>query len=214
MRVFLAEFLRTKTAVLLILAFFGANMVGMIFLTWMPTFLNEKFKLNLAQSGVGATVFSQTASMGGSILGGSVADGWSKVRIEGRILVQAVAALLGTPFVFLCGYTRNPWLLLVALTFFGLSKGLYDSNLTAAFYDVITPSRRSTATGLMNLVGFIGGGLGALAIGIAVDHGVTMSVAISATAIVYLAVALILFYTARYTAPHDIMARRREPPQQ
>src|SRR5205085_468115 len=44
-RIFLAEFLRTPTAVSLVTAFFFANMVGLVFLTWMPTFLKEKFHL-------------------------------------------------------------------------------------------------------------------------------------------------------------------------
>jgi MFS family permease len=204
MTVFLREFIRTRTAVLLVAAFFGANMVGMVFLTWMPTFLKEKFGLNLALAGLGATFFIQVASMFGAMLGGVTADRWSKRRAEGRILVQALATLLGAPFIFLCGYTRNPWLLVVAMSLFGLSKGVYDSNLTAAFYDVITPTRRSTATGLMNLVGWIGAGLGAVAIGRAVDHHVTMSAAISSTALIYLAVAAILYYTASATARGDI----------
>ena len=207
---FLREFVRTPTAVLLITAFFGANMVGFVFLTWMPTFLTEKWGLNLALAGLGATVFIQVFSMVGAVLGGVVADRWSRVRVEARILVQAIAVFLGVPFVFLCGVTRNPWLLVVAMSLFGLSKGVYDSNLTAAFYDVIIPARRSTATGLMNLVGFIGGGLGSLAIGVAVDRlKVTMSVAISSTAVVYLAVAAVLCFTALSYAPRDIRAARQ-----
>jgi len=204
---FLREFFETPTAVLLILAFFGANMVGFVFLTWMPTYLKEKFGLNLAQAGLGATVFIAIASMIGCASGGLLADRWSRRRAEGRILMQALAVLAGVPFVFLCGYTRNLWLLVCAMTLFGFSKGLYDSNLTAAFYDVIAPSRRSTATGIMNLVGWIGGGLGAFAVGYAVQHHATMSVAISSSALIYFAVACILFYTARFTAPNDIRRR-------
>src|SRR5207237_139373 len=62
---FLAEFMRTPTAILLIIAFFGANMVGFVFLTWMPTFLTEKWGLNLAMAGLGGTVFIQVFSMVG-----------------------------------------------------------------------------------------------------------------------------------------------------
>jgi MFS family permease len=209
MAAFLAEFARTRTAVLLNTAFFGASVVGWVFLTWMPTFLKEKFGLNLATAALGATFFIQVFSMVGAALGGVVADRWSRTRVEARVLVQALAVVLGTPFVFLCGYTTSPWLLIVAMSLFGLSKGVYDSNLTAAYYDVITPSRRSTATGLMNLVGFIGAGLGSIAIGVAVDHHVTMSWAISSAAVVYLAVGIILYATAALTARPDIAAMRR-----
>lgn len=208
MRLFLAEFARTPTAVLLVTAYFGANLVGFVFLTWMPTFLTEKFGLNLAKAGLGATLFIQAASMVGSVFGGVAADRWIRRSESGRIRVQALAILLGTPFVFLCGYTRSPGWLIAAMTLFGLCKGVYDSNLTAAFYDVISPARRSTATGLMNFIGWVGAGLGSLAIGIAVDHHITMSAAISSTAAIYLVVAGILAYTAAVTAPRDIRAAR------
>jgi MFS family permease len=211
MRAFLIEFLRTPTAVLLVAAFFGANMVGLVFLTWMPTFLKEKYHLNLGWASLGATVFIQLASMVGASLGGVVADRWCRTRIEGRILVQAFGVLLGAPFIFLCGYTRIPWVLVVAMTLFGLCKGIYDSNLTPAFYDVIRPERRSTATGMMNLIGWIGAGLGSFGIGAAVDHHITMSVAISSTALIYLAVGMILLYTAFRTVRGDIRAVRLLP---
>lgn len=204
---FLKEFIKTPTAVLLILAFFGANMVGTVFLTWMPTYLKENFHLNLAQAGLGATVYIAIASMIGCASGGVIADRWSQTRAEGRVLMQAIAVLAGVPFVFLCGYTHNLWMLAIAMTLFGFSKGLYDSNLTPAFYDVIPPSRRSTATGLMNLIGWIGGGLGAVAVGSAVQHHATMSAAISSTAIVYFLVACILFYTACFPLTNDIRSR-------
>ena len=207
-RQFLRAFVRTKTAVLLVSAYFGANLVGLVFLTWMPTFLTEKFHLKLAVAGLGATLFIQLASMAGSVLGGVIADRWSQSRASGRILVQAVAALLGAPFIVLCGWTRDPWVLILAMSCFGLCKGMYDSNLTAAFYDVISPSRRSTATGLMNLLGWLGAGLGSLVIGVAVDHGVTMSAAISSTGLIYLAVAATLFAAAHFTAHTDIAAAR------
>jgi MFS family permease len=208
MRAFLVELARTPTAILLVAAYFGANMVGLVFLTWMPTFLKEKFGLNLAAAGLGATFFIQMASIAGSLVGGVLADLLVLTRLDGRIRLQALAALLGAPFIFLCGYTRSPAVLVVAMTLFGLCKGVYDSNLTAAYYDVITPIRRGTATGLMNLVGWMGAGLGSLAIGVAVDHHITMSAAISSTALIYIGVAAILYSAAVFTAQKDIRTVR------
>lgn len=201
---FALEFARTPTAMLLIAAFFGANLVAFVFLTWMPTFLHEKFNLDLAKAGLGATFFIQLASMAGATFGGVVADHRIRRCAVGRIQVQAAGILLGTPFIFLCGYTRSTLGLIVAMTLFGLGKGIYDSNLTAAFYDVVRPARRSTATGLMNFLGWTGAGIGPLAIGYAVDHGVTMSAAISSTALIYLVVALLLLAAAAFTAPNDL----------
>src|SRR5207248_9119644 len=112
MSTFLAEFYRTPTAVLLIVAYFGAQVVGLVFLTWMPTFLKEKFHLNLAAAGLGATFFIQTASMVGCSAGGILADRWRTRFPGGRILTQAFGALFGAPFLFFCGYTHKIGLLM------------------------------------------------------------------------------------------------------
>lgn len=202
--VFLREFFRTPTAVLIVVAFFGANVVNAVFLTWMPTFLKEKFHLDLAKAGLGATVFIQLACVVGALSGGAIADRWAARVPTGRIQLKAWAAFLGAPFIFLCGWTQTPWVLIGAMTLFGFCKGLYDANLTPAYYDVISPARRSTATGIMNLVGFVGAGLGSAAIGGAVDKGATMSQAIASTAVVYVFVAVVLFWTAATTARADI----------
>lgn len=204
----LAQFLvataRTPTALLLVAAFFGANFVALVFLTWMPTFLKEKYSLNLAAAGFGATFYIQVASMVGSMLGGMLADRWRGGLPGGRILVQALGLLLGAPFIFLCGYTREIWILVGAMTLFGLCKGIYDSNIWASLYDVVPPSRRGTAVGMMNMIGWFGGGLGSLMIGVAVNQGITMSVAISSTALIYTVVSALLFAAALVFAPRDI----------
>lgn len=206
---FLREFISTPTAVVLLFAFFGANFVALVFLTWMPTFLKEKFELSLAVAGVGATVFIQTASMVGATIGGFLADRWRQRIPGGRILVQSLGLFLGAPFVFFCGYTRNGYALMAAMTLYGLFKGMYDSNIWASLYDVIPPARRGTVVGFMNLVGWTGGGLGSLAIGVVVYRGMTMSVAISSTAVLYVVAASLLLCGSLVFAPRDV-ARSQE----
>jgi MFS family permease len=189
---FLGGLISTPTVLLLILGFLGANSVGMVFLTWMPTFMNEKFDLSLAQSGLMATIYLQCGSMAGSLLGGLMADRLRTRTRGGRMYVQALGALCGAPFVFLCGSTVNLPVLQVGLICLGLCKGVYDSNIWASLYDVVPPSRRSTAVGIMNMIGWIGGSILAFLVGLAVDQGTTMSVAIASTASIYLLVALVL----------------------
>jgi len=208
---FLREFARTPTTLLLVCAFFGANFVALVFLVWMPTFLNEKFHVNVASAGWGATVYIQLASMVGAMLGGVLADRWRRRRAGGRILTQSLGALLGAPFIFLCGYTLRMEVLVVAMTLFGLCKGIYDANIWASLYDVIPPSRRASAVGLMNMIGWLGGGLGAFAIGAAAHRGVTMSVAISATAVIYLVVFGLLLLGGLVFAPRDAHRAQTAP---
>ncbi len=183
---------KTPTVLLLILGFLGANSVGMVFLTWMPTFMNEKFSLSLTQAGFMATIYLQVGSMVGSMLGGAMADRLRRLTRGGRMYVQAAGALVGAPFVFFCGSTTDLGLLQAGLICLGLCKGVYDSNIWASLYDVVPPSRRSTSVGLMNMIGWIGGACLAWLVGLVVDQGTTMSVAIASTAFIYLLVAVVL----------------------
>lgn len=176
----------TPTVLLLILGFLGANSVGMVFLTWMPTFMNEKFSLSLTEAAIMATIYLQIGSMVGSMLGGAMADRLRKNARGGRMYVQALGLLCGAPFVFLCGTTTDLGLLKIGLVCLGLCKGVYDSNIWASLYDVVPPSRRSTSVGLMNMIGWSGGSVLAFLVGLAVDKGITMSVAIAWTAAIYL----------------------------
>jgi len=101
------EVFQAPTAKLLVAAFFGANLVALLFLTWSPTFLGEKFSLGLAAAGLTGTFFIQVGSMFGALTGGVVADAWRRRSPGGRILTQAVGASLGAPFIFLYGYTKS-----------------------------------------------------------------------------------------------------------
>jgi MFS family permease len=204
---FLRSLVETPTALLLVLAFFGANAVALVFLSWMPLFLNEKFKMTLTSAGVGATFFIQVGSMIGSALGGFLADRWRRIHPGGRILVQATGTLAGAPFLFWIGSAGEVGPLIVAMSAFGITKGLYDSNIWASLYDVVPVARRGTAVGLMNMIGWLGGALGAYTIGAAVQaRRITMSGGIASTSAVYLAVCATLLVAALVHAPRD-MAR-------
>ena len=182
----------TPTALILMAAFLCANFVAVVLLTWMPKFLYEKFHLSLAMSGLTATIYVQLASMIGSPLGGWMADALRRRTPGGRMLVQAVGVLAGAPFVVLCGATQSVGWLIVALTAWGLCKGLYDANIFASMFDVIRPEARGTAAGFMNMVGWLGGGGTAPVIIAWVASRSSLSFAISVAAVVYVIAGLLL----------------------
>jgi MFS family permease len=182
----------TPTALALMLAFLCANFVAMVLLTWMPSYLTEKFHLGLAMAGFAATTYAQLASLSGAVLGGWLADRLRGRMPGGRIAIQALGVLGGAPFVFLCGQTDSVLVLVVALTAWGLFKGLYDANIFASVFDVIPPEARGTAAGVMNLVGWLGGGATApLVVGLIAEVK-GLGWAISSTALVYLIAGAIL----------------------
>jgi len=181
---------------ILTIVFVGANFVAMIFLTWMPSFLNRKFNMSLAMAGLSGTAYLQIASVLGVISGGILADKLIRRHRGGRMLTQAIGLLLGVPFIFLAGWTLSVPVLILALVGFGYLKGFYDANIWASLHDVVRPERRASAVGFMNSIGWFGGGIAPVAIAAASDH-YGMSACISANSLVYLFFGLLLLVGTR-----------------
>jgi len=190
--IFWRTLLRTPSAMLLMVAFMCANFVAVVLLTWMPKYVHDAFHMDLAMSGLTATLYVQLASLVGALMGGWFADALRNRSLRGRIAVQLIGVLGGAPFVLLCGWTKSVAWLIVALTAWGLFKGLYDANIFASLFDVVAPEFRGTAVGTMNALGWLaGGGSAPLAIGwIASKTG--LGAAIGAASVVYLAAAAML----------------------
>jgi len=206
----LGEFLRmiwgTPSVWMLMGGFVCANFVALVLLSWMPKFLYDKFRLSLAMAGLSATLFAQCASLVGSPLGGWLADVLRKKMAGGRMLVQAVALLCGAPFVFLCGRTSSIARVIVALSVWGLFKGLYDANIFASIFDVIPLRARGTGAGFMNMVGWLGGGgLAPVVIGFVAERE-SLSLAISLASLVYVLGGILLATATLCFARRDVAA--------
>lgn len=194
----IAEIVRTPAAGMLLAVFAGANFVAMALITWLTTFIKEKFAMDLTQAALTANIAMQSGSFVGVLIGGTLAD-WASRRRGGRILVQASGLLLGAPCVFWVGWTSSVAVLIAALTAIGVCKGMYDANIFASMYDIVTPRVRGTTAGLMNTIGWTGGSLAPLTIGVAADR-YGMSAAITWTAAVYVVVGLLALVAARLAA--------------
>lgn len=198
----LRELAENRIAWVLVAVFMGANFVAMIFTVWMPTFLYRQFHLSLTMSGLNGTAFLQIASVLGVLSGGTLADNRvkrSKGKRGARMQVQAMGLFCGVPFLFISGSTTAVSFVLGAMIGFGFFKGIYDSNLWAALYDVIPIERRGAALGIMNSLGWLGGAIAQLAIGLASER-FGMGVCLSATALVYLLIAVAMSLGARNLA--------------
>jgi MFS family permease len=190
--------LRTPMVLILMAVFVGANFVAAIVLTWMPSFLYRKFGMSLGAAGFSSTAYLQIASVLGVITGGILADRFARRHRGGRMITQAIGLLAGVPFIFVTGWTLSVPVLLLAMAGFGYFKGLYDANIWASLHDVVPAERRATGVGLMNAVGWIGGGFAPVAIALAAER-YGMSASISASSVIYLVVGLLLLGgTAKY----------------
>ncbi len=194
---------RTPALLCLLGAFMCANFVAVVLLSWMPKFLYDRFDMSLAMAGLTATLFVQIASMAGAPLGGWLADAWRRRSPGGRMAVQAIGVLGGAPFVALCGVTTSVGVMILALTLWGLFKGLYDANIFASVFDIVGPEARGTAAGVMNMVGWLGGGGTApIVIGIIAQRE-SLGFAIALTSVVYVAAGVLLLTGIAWIKRHS-----------
>lgn len=191
---------RRRVAALLVLVFIGANFVAMAFTVWMPTYIYRHFHMNLTKAGWSGTAYMQLASIVGVFCGGILADWlvrrWSPKK-GARMLVQAVGLLCAVPFLFVTGWAFTAAVALAAVSGFGLFKGIYESNIWASLYDVTPVERRGSAVGIMNSLGWLGAAVAQLVIGVASER-FGLGHCLSATALLYAVIALLMFAAARY----------------
>ena len=200
----LLMFFKKPTALLLTFAFAGMVFVNVGFMTWMPTYIHEKFGFSLARSGFDATFYHYIAAFIGVLLGASVADRYCKKITGMRGLVQGTGLLLGAPFIFLLGFGDSPFVMYLTLALFGLFRGIYDSNIFAALYDVVEPRIRSTATGLMLMFAFVTGASAPYILG-KIKPVLGLAWGLSALSVVYIFSALCIFIAVRFFYKKDII---------
>ena len=162
----LKVFFKKPTAILLTLAFAGMQFTGVGFITWMPTFMHEKFDFSLARAGFDSTFYHHIAAFLGVMVGARIADKLAQKVPGVRGFVQMLGLLVGAPFIYVLGKSESLFIIYIALTFFGLCRGVYDSNIFAALYDVIEIPYRATATGIMLMFAFIVGSAAPFILGI------------------------------------------------
>ena len=140
---------------LLTLAFGCMVFVNVGYLTWMPSFLAEKFALSLTNAGFSSLFYHYIGAFLGVLSGAKIADHYAKSSPQSRLIIQSLGLLIGAPFIYWMGMSNNLTLAYVALFVFGFFRGWYDSNIVASLYEIVPMKLRSTSYGLMLACAFL-----------------------------------------------------------
>jgi predicted MFS family arabinose efflux permease len=146
------------------LFFFFCAMLWMLY-AWLPAFVFERYRLSLTESGLTATIFLQSSSAAGVLLGGWLGDSVSQHHPAGRFQVVIWASIACAPFGVVTFATHSLPLLKISACGFGLFAGLLAGNIFSALYDVAGPRGYGLATGVLNAIGGLGGGAAILIAG-------------------------------------------------
>ncbi|MEK7405488.1 MAG: MFS transporter [Acidobacteriota bacterium] len=205
-RLVLRTILSRPTALLLALALGGMVFVNIGYLTWMPTYLHERFHLSLANAGFSSMFYHHLFAFFGVMLGGRLSDHFARTRPRFRLELQGAGLLLATPFLYLIGSTSELAPTYFALGAFGFFRGFYDSNIYASLFEVIEPRFHASASGVMTAFAFVVGSFAPVALG-AVKQAVGLSLGLSGLSLVYLAAAGSMFTAVSVFFQDDFLKR-------
>lgn len=174
-------------AFLILLFYFSAlGIVNWMVYSWLPTFLKEHFHLGLGEAGISATGYIQIGSFAGVLLGGILADRWSRTNNKGRLYVLVIGFTVGAPFLFLASATTAFAVAALGMVIFGIARGFNDANLMPVLRQVADSRYIATGYGFLNFLSTIIGGLMVYISGVLKDAHINLSIIYQACAVLLL----------------------------
>src|SRR5690606_2298205 len=108
---------------------------------------------------------SHLSAFAGILAAGPISAGLAKYGPGRRVLLQAMGLLFAAPFIVLMGKSTVVWITYIGFAGFGFGRAFFDANTYAVLYDVIPRKYRSTASGMMMMIGFSVGATAPLVLG-------------------------------------------------
>jgi MFS family permease len=176
--------------------------VNIAYLTWMPTFLYEKFDMSLVKAGFTSMCFMYGFAFLGILISGRLSDRLALKRRRWLIEIQAIGMLLGAPFLMLAGFAPTQLLTFIAIAGFGLFRGVYDANIYTSLYTVVVPKLRASASGMMLLIAFSAGAVAPYLLGV-LKVSVGLSLTIAWMSALNIIAAICLFIVVKYFFDKD-----------
>lgn len=164
--------LMTNIAFWTIIFFFASCSVpGWATKNWLPTLFADSLNVEMSVAGPIATITIAFASFIGVMVGGPMADKWSKKNLKGRIYTSAIGLTLMIPSLVLMGFGTSFIAAIGAGVLFGLGYGLFDANNMPILCQFVPDRSRGTAYGMMNMSGLFIGALATNVLGSLAEKG-------------------------------------------
>ncbi len=178
--------LRIPTFYFLAIAFAGMAFVDIGYVTWMPTFLQEKYGMTKASAGFSSMFYHHFAAFIGILMAGRLTDRWCPRRRSIRIEAQMLGLFCGAPFIYMMGMGKTTTMCFIGMGVFGLFRGIYESNLYATLFEVVAPRLRSSAVGAMICSAFLVGATSPLIMGALKTNHVDLGISLAGLGTIYI----------------------------
>jgi MFS family permease len=174
---------------------------------WMPSFLQRVDGRSVEAAGTIMGAITVICGLGGTVVGGVLANWWSKKTSKALYLVPALSALLAAPPAVVCFFgPKNLTLPALGVAVFLIFLGTGPVN--AATLNAVPSHLRATAmAGQLFAIHVFGDAFSPKIIGIVSDHS-NLRMGLGVTLITFLAAAAIFFVGAKYAPElhHEVAA--------
>ncbi|MBQ2628123.1 MAG: MFS transporter [Kiritimatiellae bacterium] len=138
----------------------GAGYVALIFaanacMSWAPTFIAEKFSLDVGTVGRGVMFGPNLAAMVTVLCAGFVTDFFVRRFPRFRLMLQIAALLAAVPLFAVFGFASSAGICFAMLVGWGVMRGLFQSNTFTSIFDVVPPESRASAVGFVNVFAYV-----------------------------------------------------------
>jgi MFS family permease len=179
--------------VILLLCFALPSLPGWAVKNWLPTLLQDRFAMAQAPSGLWATITNAGAAFCGVLIGGRLADRWTRRCVGGRTYVSGLGLLLTVPALAGMGLAPSFPLAITCTVLYGLGFGMFDANNMPILCQVAPPRLRATGYGVMNFFGIASGAYLTPFLGKLKDSGVPLATGFACCALPALLAAVLMF---------------------
>lgn len=184
----------SSKAFLLVVAIWGlAGAISWMINGWLPTYYKEQFNLSQTEAGLYSTAYFFPAVLVGVIMGGAIADWWSKTNSRARMWLPAIGFLIAVPAVFVASYTTILWATVAGFLVYALTRPFIDANMMPILGMIADKRYLATGYGFLNLCSCIIGGVGIYAAGALRDGQVNLNIIFQVAAMSMIVCAVLLF---------------------
>ncbi|MBM4333198.1 MAG: MFS transporter [Deltaproteobacteria bacterium] len=169
------EFARTPSLLLTYLGFIGMMFLTISISTFLPTYFERVHGLPLSKATL-LTSGVMLMAIFGSPLGGWIADGWMKKKIQARLLVASISAFMAAVLFFAAlNFSSGGAVQYVVFLLGGIAAIAWASSAIAVTQDVVHPGLRAISYALCVITqNLLGSSLGPVVTGALSDrYGIT-----------------------------------------
>ncbi|MBI5769217.1 MAG: MFS transporter [Verrucomicrobia bacterium] len=189
-----AQSLFAQRPFLLALAFFGLlGIAGWGLVGWLPTYFQERFHLTQGAGGLNATAWMSGAGFVGVLLGGAIADRWSRTHPRARILTPAIGLCIAAVGILALATAPALPMAIGGLVVYGLTRNFTDANMMPILCLVADARYRATGYGFLNLVACVIGGVYIYIGGALRDANIGLSIVFLVMTVILVICATLLF---------------------